>query len=104
MNILDGFQATMQAIERLRACGVNVTKKASGSRNSKEIVDKYGSAPHRIAPSSWWHITLSPPSVELGAMIRSELSGLRRQGVSFDTGVGADGVDWEIDWSFTVKI
>lgn len=103
MNVLDGFQATMQAIERLQAAGVGVKKKASGSRNVKETVDRYGQMPGRIVPSSWWHITLAPPTAELGAAIRSELTDLRRQGVSFDTGIGADGVDWEIDWSFCVR-
>lgn len=104
MNVLDGFQATMEAIERLRSVGVNVTKKASGSRNSMDMLDKYGNEPRRIVPPSWWHFTLSPPSAELGGMIRSELMELRRQGISFDTGSGPSGMDWEIDWSFTVKV
>lgn len=104
MTPIEAHEFTLQKIEELKSKGIEVTMRPSRSRNNPDTVAKYN-RPERVPPDRWFHVTLFPKNTEDSRLIYEASNYLGLAGISFDTGAGCGGRDWELDWSFkyTVK-
>jgi hypothetical protein len=105
MTIIEAHEFAMQKVEELRAKGIEVTVKPSRSRNIESTLAKYGNRPDRVPPDRWFHVTFRAKDAEEARLVFEASNYLGLAGMSFDTGGGMGGRDWELDWSFkyTVK-
>lgn len=96
-NIMEAYELTMETVRQLRVDGIEVDISLSLSSVKQGMLDKYSK---NLPPCFWSHVTLKPTSKEEACKIQEKQEELRQYGISFDSGGGCGGRDWEIDWSF----
>lgn len=103
MKLNDAYKMTLESIEFLKSKGLKVDISESISRSNANIIDKYKS-PDRLSPDKWIHVSIEiPDNEDLRKLIFDEQMKLYDNNISFDTGAGFGGRDWELDWSFHVR-
>ncbi len=95
MNITEAYKLALQKIEELKTQGIEVKINPTNSSTVAKKTD-------RLPRDKWIRATFMVVGEELNKVFKAgeELSEL---GISFDTGYGNGGRDWELDWSFRVK-
>lgn len=106
-EVEEAYDVVMDAVQEMEASGIEVTVVTARSVNDPVIVRKY-SAPERLPPGKWKHVTFHPKDRERVKVIEQIQEGLNHRGIRFDTGhsLGQKDleVDWELDWSFHVYV
>jgi hypothetical protein len=100
MTTDEAYQRTMDAVLDLKSSGIEVNIVPSGAREREEMVQKY-SGPERVSSDKWVHVHFVGVDKEQSQRIHDAAMLLSRDGISFDTGGGCGGRDWELDWSFS---
>jgi len=103
-KVLEAFDFALRQIQELENSGIEVTQRASYLREDTETVEKYNRdevLPHE----KWIQVSFKVMSKREMQLITAVESKIRQiYGVSFDTGYGSGFRDWELDWSFSVKL
>lgn len=99
MTPIEAYELTLEKVEELRKAGVEIKIAASNSRENARAEEKYD-RPERIPVDKWVNVNLLETSVEHTKMIYDAANYLGMCGISFDTGGGCGGRDWDLDWSF----
>lgn len=99
MNLYQAREITIQELIGLMS-EVTIQIKPHMSRTNLKTVKKYS---HRLPPPMWLNVQFNPETQEQITKIKEARDRLRKLNIYFDTGAGADSIEWELDWSFHIN-
>jgi hypothetical protein len=99
MNINEAYEYVIERVKDLQEKGIRV-EKLMHEPTEKHLKDFRG---YELSPDKWCTITFYPKTEKELELVFDGGFSLVEKGISFDSGGGFGGRDWEIDWSFSCK-
>ena len=99
MTTDEAFDMTLAVARALNKGGITVRIKPKTKPNP-ETVARHAGRPERVVVGRWVGVHFRCRTTDHAKLIVQRQQELSAQGISFDTGGGGCGRDWELDWSF----
>lgn len=96
---IEAFEYTLDIIKNI---GIKTNVQTNlNCKQDDELIEKYTSKADSVPFQNWCRITFYPKNQNENELIYRKQLELLDLGISFDSGGGCGGRDWELDWSFS---